>query len=374
MEDFVGFGSLGEAFLSLEGGNYRRIFVIASENGWKRFNAPENRNFFTEREMELFSAFSVNPDFSEILAGADRCRAFKPDLLVALGGGSPIDVAKVVKAEVFTKEPYDPAQPSTIKPSGDGPPLVAIPTTAGSGAEATHFAVFYLGEEKQSLSHPSLRPDMAIVDPEMSYSLPPPQTACTGIDAIAQAVEGHWASSTSPEARELASAAIRYALPNLHAAVHHPGPASRYNMAQAAYLAGKTLDLTRSTMPHALGYHLTKRYGLPHGHAVALTLPYFFLLNVDPASEVTTPLGAEGHRANMKAIFALFGQSDAAGAFRFWRELARSCGLTVDFAEVGLTERRQFEDLVATANPERMKNHPVRIEPARLVDFFMTYR
>ncbi|MDR1745582.1 MAG: phosphonoacetaldehyde reductase [Planctomycetota bacterium] len=371
MRDYVGFGALSEALQALAAGGYATVLAVASESGWKRFNAAEKRQFFAERDTRLFSGFSINPDIREIMAGAGVLKEFKPDLIVALGGGSAMDVAKMMKALAFTREPFTPEQPEGLKPSGDGPPLAAIATTAGSGAEATQYGVFYKGEEKQSLAHPSLRPEMAIVDPEMTYSLPPAQTAATGFDGLSQSVEAFWCSNTTPEARELASASIKYILPNIEAAVRAPEPGNRYHMAQGAYLSGKAINITRTTMPHALCYHLTKKYGLPHGHAVAITLPYFFLINMDPSLPVNSPLGPERHRRNMKNLFAVMGRETAEDCFSFWRDRLRACGLAATLPEIGMKTADQVSAMVASMNLARQKNNPVHIEADYLVNFIM---
>lgn len=373
MDDYVGFGALSEALLDLDTKQYNRLLVVASRSGWERFSSGGPRPFFSTRQIVFFDGFSPNPEFREILAGAECLRACQPDLIVAIGGGSPLDVAKMMKAVVFTQEPYDPEKPEALKPSGDGPPLLAIPTTAGSGSEATQFAVFYKDNVKQSLSHPSLRPEIAVVDPEMSYSLPPGQTAATGFDVLAQAVESLWAGSSTPEAKELAEAAIRYALSHIYNAVHTPGPGNRYHMAQAAYLAGKAINITRTTMPHALGYHLTKLYGLPHGHAVSITLPYFFLLNIDPALPVNVPLTRESNLGNMERLFELLGQKNGEDSFVFWRNLMKACGLVSTLTEAGVDSENKVRALVASMNLVRMKNHPVQVEADYLVRFFMTH-
>ncbi len=370
MQDHIGFGALNEALGVLEGGGYASVLVVASESAWKRFNGENGREFFRKRNTRLFSDFSVNPDFKEILAGVEVCKAFKPDLILAIGGGSPIDVAKMIKAVVFTKKPYDPMQPETMEPSGEGPPLIAVATTAGSGSESTQYAVFYLGEKKQSLGHDSLRPDMAVVDPDMSYSLSPQQTAATGLDALSQSVEAYWSARTCPEARDFAEASIRYILPNLQKAVRHPDPASRYHMAQGAYLSGKAIQFTRTTLPHALCYHLTKRYGLPHGHAVALTLPYFFILNLDQSLPVQSPLGADGHYENMHRLIRLMGQTSAETAFAFWRDLLGNCGLANTFPAVGVDDAAKMRALVDSVDYAKAGNHPVKVDAEVLFKAF----
>lgn len=371
MKDCVGFGALQEALQTLEKMDFKRILIVVSEPGWKRFNAKGEHAFFTNRTTRLFTKFSPNPDFSEILAGVEVMREFAPDLLLAIGGGSPMDVAKVMKTVLFTKEPYDPSRPETLKPSGEGPPLVAVTTTSGSGAEATQFAVFYVGSVKQSLANPTLRPDMAVVDPELTYSLPPAITASTGFDALSQGVEAFWASSTTPQAQKYAEATIRYGLNNLYNAVHTPEPGNRYHMAQAAYLSGMAINFTRTTMPHALGYHLTKFYSIPHGHAVALTVPYFFRLNFDTTLECNSPLGPEGQRENMRKLVSLMGQESGEDCFVFWRNLLTACGLASTLREVGMDSEEKVRTFVASMDITRMKNHPVIIPADTLVRFIL---
>ncbi|MDR1612201.1 MAG: phosphonoacetaldehyde reductase [Planctomycetota bacterium] len=369
-KDFVGFGALNEALGSLSDAGYARVFVVASPGTWKRFTGRGEWRFFGDRSVEVFGDFSPNPDFREILAGTGRFKAFDPDLMVAIGGGSPIDVAKMIKVMAFNASPYDPESPEKIVPSGDGPPLVAVATTAGSGAEATRYAVFYVGEKKQSIGDDKLRPDAAVVDPELTYSMPPRLTAETGFDALTQAVESYWAVAATAESREMAAAAIRRILPDLYNAVHEPQPGNRYNLALGAYYAGKAINITRTTGPHALGYHLTKRYGLAHGHAVALTLPFFLMLNSDPDANVVPPSGKEAHFDMMRTLLAMFGKENGLDAARFWRNLMRACGLTQTLAGVGLTTDRRLKDLIATVNPARLANNPVAVDSEMLLSRF----
>lgn len=369
MKDYVGFGALGEALVELDKAGYRRVFVVASRSGWERFNKRGAQMFFPDRECLFFHDFSSNPDFREIEAGRALYDGFKPDLIVAVGGGSAIDVAKAIKALAHTGEPFDRDRPETIKPSGEGPPLAAIATTAGSGSEATPYSVFYVGELKQTIAHPSVRPDIAVVDPELSYDMPPRLTAETGFDALSQGVESYWGSRATAESREFSAKCIQCALPNLYNAVHDPAPANRYNMANAAYLSGRALTVTRSTVPHGLSYFLTQRYGLAHGHAVALTLPSFFLINTDPSVKVTTPAGPEGNRAVMQDLIHLLGQETPEDAVAFWRNLMKHCGLEPTLAEAGLTTDAQIRELIASIDPTRLGNHPVAVDPDLLFKY-----
>lgn len=372
MTDYVGFGSLNEALLQLEKDGHSRVFVVASENGWKRFQA-DKRPLFGKAEVAVFSDFTENPDFRDIVKGAELFREFKPDLIIAIGGGSPIDVAKVIKVLVFTKELYNPEEPATLKSSGDGPPLVAIATTAGSGSEATKYAVFYLGTQKQSIANPNMRPTIAVVDPEMTYSMSPAQTAASGIDALAQAIEAFWGSTTTPEAQELADSAIAYILPNLYNSVHNPNPDNRYKMAYGAYLAGQALDISRSTLPHAMAYFLTQHYGLKHGHAVALTLPYFFHINADRSLAPNPPATKESNLRNMLDLYEMLGQTNADDTFAFWRNMLKAIGLAPTLAEAGVNTPEKVKEVVHSMTPEKITSHPVKVTHEYLVDFILTH-
>ena len=371
MEDYVGFGALNEAFAALAGKGYENVFVVASDRAWNRFNSNGIREFFSTRKTTRFADFTENPSLSDIVAGVEVYRKVRPDLLMAIGGGSPIDVAKMIKVIAHAAGTANLDAPESIVPSGEGPPLAAIATTAGSGSEATRFAVFYQGEDKRSLAHPSIRPDIAVVDPEMSSDMPPRLTAATGFDALGQAVESYWSCGATEEGMKLAEAAIGYILPNLPKAVETPCLPVRYGMAMGAYLAGKAIDFSRTTLPHALAYHITKRHGIPHGHAVALTLPYFFTLNLEPGVEILHPAGREGLERIMNRIAAMFGQGDIAGCAELWRSMMRRCGLENRLAEVGIDNRKKVEALVASVNMKRAKNHPVMPTPERLIQAFL---
>lgn len=368
MEDFLGFGALGEALSALSGENIRKILVVASASAWRRFNAPAERELFATRETRLFSSFSPNPAFTDILAGAEEAKEFAPDCIVALGGGSAIDTAKGIKAFAYTAAPYDPAHPEKLALPADhakhAPSLAAVTTTAGSGAEATPAAVFYVGKRKVSLSHPSLLPDMAVVDPELTYSLPPKETAAGGFDALSQGVESYWSLAATEDSKKFAAAAIKYALPNLYNATHAPAPGNRYNMLMSAHMSGKAIAATRTTIPHGLSYHLVTEYGLRHGHAVALTLPCFFRINVDLAE-------TEDQRNRMTDLLALMGCKTAEDAFAFWRNLLKACNLPPTLAAAGVDTREKIKALVDSFDVSAAGGHPAKVSADYLIDFLI---
>jgi alcohol dehydrogenase class IV len=159
-------------------------------------------------------------------------------------------------------------------------PLIAIPTTAGTGSEATHFAVLYKDKIKRSVAHDDVLPDVAIVYPPFTYNNPKYLTACTGFDALAQAIEAYWNVNATDESDEYALKAIRFLWKNLPEVVNNPTVETRNIVSEGSFWAGKAINITETTAPHAFSYPFTSYYGMPHGHAVSMTFPFWAKLNI----------------------------------------------------------------------------------------------
>ena len=202
-----------------------------------------------------FDGFTSNPLYDDIMDGAELLRMSKCDFIVAIGGGSCIDAAKGIKH-------YNHADI----------PIMAVPTTSGTGSEATHFAVIYKNGEKHSVADARLLPDIVVLQPDALKTLPIYQKKCTMLDALCQAIESWWSKKATPESIRYAKEAIRLILDNMESYLSNEEQGNQ-NMLTASNLAGKAINITTTTAPHAMSYKLTSLYGLPHGHAVALCLP-----------------------------------------------------------------------------------------------------
>jgi alcohol dehydrogenase class IV len=177
--------------------------------------------------------------------------------IVSIGGGSTIDVGKYVSYKLNI-------------------PHTAIPTTAGTGSEATKFAVFVKDGQKISLENDKLIPDSFILDAERVVTLPRLYTASSGLDALSQAIESYWSPRATSESRMYAKRAIRLASKNLWQSYQHPQSlVLRERMLKAAHYSGKAINITKTSICHAISYPLTLHYQIPHGIACSHTLPYF---------------------------------------------------------------------------------------------------
>jgi alcohol dehydrogenase class IV len=189
------------------------------------------------------------------------------DAFVAVGGGTTIDTAKLLNLALVSGLPIRELLMRKTAPERLRPCL-AMPTTAGTGAEATRFAVCYDGEVKHSIDFEAIRPSDVAIVPEFTATLPPYQKASTNFDAYAQAVESLWAVGATDESRTYARKALKFI--------------EAENWTEASYWAGRAIDISRTTAAHALSYYMTSHYGIPHGHAVYMMFPYVCRANGHP--------------------------------------------------------------------------------------------
>jgi len=165
--------------------------------------------------------------------------------------------------------------------------VIAVPTTAGTGSEVTPFSVIThkAKRAKPAIGPPQNYPDVALVDPELTVSMPPKVTASTGLDVLCQAVEGFWSNQGNPVTRSLASQGIRLALENLEAAYLHKDKDAVTGMTLASHLTGMEMSNIGNTCIHPLSYPITMDYGVPHGFACAVFLPAVIRFNAPAIQE-----------------------------------------------------------------------------------------
>ena len=255
---------------------------------------------------------NANPKVETVQALLNEIKS-DADAFIAVGGGTTIDTAKLLNLAVVSGRPVkellaQKAAPDTLLP------CMALPTTAGTGAEATRFAVCYDGEVKYSIDFESIRPSDVAIVPEFTATLPAYQKASTNFDAYAQAVESLWAVGATEESRRYAKRAL---------ALMDEG-----NWPEASYWAGRAIDISRTTAAHALSYYMTSHYGIPHGHAVYMMFPYVCRAN--------------GHPEYIKEVPEL----------KTLREFA---------AEKGLAWDTLVDTLIANVNLKRLGNNPCPI-------------
>jgi alcohol dehydrogenase class IV len=235
---------------------------------------------------ELFTGVLPDPTFPQVEEGWAKLGGAGCDAILAVGGGSAMDAAKVIAAVATNPGPAQKLE-GQMKVKRPTLPLYAIPTTAGTGSEATLAAVISDPEShtKKFFADPKLLPSMVALDPTLMTGLPPNITAATGMDALTHAVESVLARTATAQTEAYARAALQRIFPDLPRAFRQGDDlAARKSMALAAYYAGLAFTRTSVGYVHAIAHGLGAYYGTPHGLANALALPHVLDISLDAAA------------------------------------------------------------------------------------------
>jgi alcohol dehydrogenase class IV len=292
-------------------------------------------------------------EVEEVFAGLDQNNI---DRIITIGGGSVIDLAKCILDKLLLQ-----GQPK--------PQFIAIPTTAGSGSEATCFAVYYDNKVKYSLDKPALLPDLAILDHSFLETLTADQIAISGIDALAHAVESFWNINATDESKAISKKVISRILKHLPAAVENTDRAESLGvLSESAYLAGKAINITRTTGGHALSYYLSGEFGISHGQAVAIFLPVLLMYNANVNKDnCNHPGGQQVVLTSIDELNTLFTCANATASTQFLQTFIRRIGLSATLTELSLNQEGLIERIVENVNFQRFNNNPVMFNKTELI-------
>jgi alcohol dehydrogenase class IV len=372
-KEFIGIGCINKIDEIIKENAYKKILLVTGKKSYIDSNSKSKlskylRSVYTEQ----FNQFRVNPKLDDAYSGIELLKNTNFDLVIAIGGGSVIDMAKLInifavqKSNNMSNYIFD----NTLI-TEKGLPLVAIPTTSGTGSESTCFSVVYVDDVKYSLSHQFMLPDYAIIDAELSYNLPSHIVASSGIDALSQAIESYWSIKSTKKSKKIASEAIILILGALKNSVDG-NKHDKAIMSKSAHLAGKAINITTTTAPHAISYPITTYFGLQHGHAVALILGYFFEINYNfEDTDILDDRGAEYVRDTMMELFNMFGVKCALDCKRKWHNLMDSIGLEYNLKNIGISSEREIDKIIDNIDMNRLKNNPVRISKYALKEVFI---
>ncbi len=359
-----GDGASGRVAAVLEARGVRSLFLVTGGGSYERSGASVAlASALAGRPVVRWAGVRPNPTLEEVQPALDAFRERPCDAVLGAGGGSVLDVAKLVAglaAEPGTAADYLLGRRRLRGPRR--PALVLVPTTAGSGSEATRFATVYVGGRRRSLEHPALRCDAALVDPLLTSSQPPAVAAASGLDAVCHAVESYWSPRSTARSRTLAARALRLLWARLPANRASGSPAARRSGALAAHLAGRAIDATRTTAAHGLAYPLTAHFRVPHGLACALNLSWLLPFNCEVADEDTAdPRGAAFVRRRLAELLGILCAPSPAAARADLLGVVAGLGLCTRLGELGvvaddvpLLVAEGLASERAAANPRRL--------------------
>ena len=364
---FIGYGVVDKLKGILDYHSPGRILLVTGGKSYHTSNA-ENilKNELASYDYHRFHEFHVNPALEDTLRGLEVFNEQKCDFVIGIGGGSVMDMAKSVAIASGNNNLHEVL--TSGKPLHHRKvPTVMIPTTAGTGSESTHYSVIYIDKRKYSLSHLSMLPDYAILDPVFTDGLPERITAITGMDALSQGIEAHWSINSTVESRSLSRKAIKLIIDNIIPAVNNPNGSHRLNMLKGSNLAGGAINIARTTAPHSVSYPMTAYFNVPHGHAVALTLPFFFPFNHDvDESSLQEPRGVNFVRSRLREIFKILGVAGPEEAKDCLHNIMGAIHLETRLSLLGIQEVDLDIIIRNGFNEQRMKNNPREVGEEQL--------
>lgn len=313
----------------------------------------------TKIKISKFSDFKPNPDYYSVVKGVDVFRKNNCDSIISVGGGSAMDVAKCIKLYSNMPDNSNYLNQDIIP---NNLPFIVVPTTAGTGSEATRFAVIYYKGEKQSVNHESCIPTAVLFDTSVLDTLPEYQRKSTMLDAFCHAVESFWSVNSTEDSKEYARRAIHLILTNYESYLANNTDGNE-NMLLAANYAGKAINVTQTTAGHAMCYKLTTLYGISHGHAAALCNCVLWPYMASHTSLCSDARGAEYLDKVFADLAFVMGTHNAYEAAAKFIGIFKSLNL-----KKPLISDNDFEVLRKSVNPVRLKNNPIALDEVT-IDF-----
>ncbi len=339
--------------------SFKKIYVLC---GRKSFVTSGAELLFKEllnnKESKLFYKSSEIPTLVELIKIINDIKSFKPDLILAVGGGAVIDYAKIANvidvrddlANLIINYSY-PFRKKYTK-------LAVIPTTAGSGAEVTSNAVIYLDDIKYSFESELLIPDNFFLVPEFIISAPNKIKASAGFDAIAQALESIVSKKSNNQSLEFASKSLKMSVDNYILFLKNPSLKNATKMLMASNLAGKAISISKTTAPHAVSYPFTSLFNISHGHAVGLFFERFFKFNFDNLSRSETSFDL---KKRFDLIFHLFNVRNIRDFNSKIKLIKKQAKLEDNLDTLNIDIKQNSEKIIGGINLLRLGNNPVKI-------------
>jgi alcohol dehydrogenase len=346
--------------------SFKKIFILCGKKSFT-ISGAENLicKMIVNKETKKFYKNSDFPVLEELIKIIKEIKNFKPDLILAIGGGAVIDYAKIANVadtrsdlkELIVNYSY-PFKKKFTK-------LAVIPTTAGSGAEVTSNAVIYVDRIKHSFESNLLIPDNFFLIPEFIVSAPDKIKASAGFDAIAQALESLVSKKSNDQSIDYATKSLKISINSYLSFLHDSNIKNAAEMSIAANLAGKAINISKTTAPHAVSYPFTSLFNISHGHAVGLFFEKFFKFNYDNLNKSDTSFDLK------KRFDLIFSLVDVTNIDNFNSKLSlikKKANLEDDLTKLNINLKKSSENIINGINLLRLGNNPVKIDGKDIYD------
>lgn len=314
--------------------------------------------------VEIFSDIRPNPTTDNVNDCVRLMREVDADFAVALGGGSPMDCCKAACAIVRGDDNIEPYH-SSLKPisAKEAIPMIAVTTTSGTASEVTNISVLTDINKnlKQPMNDPAMYPKIAVIDPELTLTVPPQVTASTGLDVLSHAIESYWSTLNQPICSACSIYAARLVFEWLEKAYTEPeNLTAREKMSEASIVAGVAFSHPRTTGSHACSFPLTNIYGIPHGEACAFTLDYFVKFNAKHADS-DGRLDALAKDCGFDSAYEMADEISA---------MKKRMGMRSRLSEIGCTSDEQIAELTKKSMSMLMKRNPIELSESDIGEMY----
>lgn len=340
-----------EKYINEIGGT--RGILVCSKSFAKNGTADEFVKMSGGLIKGTFSDVRPNPTTDNVDSCVKLMRELNADFAVALGGGSPMDCCKaacaIAKGDDVIRSYHTGGKAIN---ANEAIPMIAVTTTSGTASEVTNISVLtdVALNLKNPMNDPAMYPKIAVIDPELTLTVPKQITASTGLDVLAHAVESYWATIHQPVCTACSIYSARLVFEWLEKAYNNPNDlAAREKMAEASIVAGVAFSHPRTTGSHACSFPLTNIYGVPHGEACAFTLDYFIKFNADKAdadgriTALAKDCGFESPYAMADEIYAM----------------KKRMGMKTKLSEIGCVTDEQITELTKKSMSMLMTRNPI---------------
>ena len=348
----------------------RKLFLVI-DSSYPFLNIRDAVEALPVEENVKFSDFTPNPLYEQVCKGIEMLKDAQCDTILAVGGGSAIDVAKCIKLAVLAKEGNAAIIPPLVSQrlpiDGSKIPFIAIPTTAGTGSESTHNAVMYYEGAKQTVTNDGILPDYAMLEPSVLKTLPLYQKKCTMMDALCQGIESWWSVNSTEESYEYSRKTIELIMANWRKYIFENDDKAAAQIMLAANYGGRAINITQTTAAHAFSYKITSLYNMPHGHAVAVCLPEIWEHMVNNMDKCIDNRGQRYLADIFEHIAKSMGCATPTEAIILYRQMMEDMELKNPMArEIKL----ELELLSNSVNTVRLKNNPIALTPQVIFNLY----
>ncbi len=341
---------------------FKKILIISGNNSFFNSGAKKIITLFSKKKkIYYFFKKSSLPEINELKKIVIFIEKIKPDLIIAVGGGTVLDYAKIANIiDIKNINNLEKKLKRYITP-GDKKNynLIALPTTAGSGAEVTSNAVIYIDKIKYSVESQLLLPQYYFLINQLIIKNPIKLKSASGFDAMSQAIESIISLKSNSKSLIYAKKSLELSNKNYLKFVKTPNLSNSNNMQLAANLSGKAINISKTTAPHAVSYPFSSIFGVSHGHAVSLTLEKFLLFNFKNIQFSKSDFNLE---SRYKIIFKYFKVNNIHDLCLKIKNIKQQANLEDDFKKLDINLNRYIDKILDGINLLRVKNNPIQIK------------